>query len=139
MTIRSKRPKRRNAGRYKSWCDNHSDRRATWAFKDTVTGEQRGLCDDCFDEEREQAIRRKAIQAAKLARKKVRSSAPRDDKASPRAVRYASGLTTGELLKKLADDGFDHPGRLARALGLSDKGTRWEVAKSISKKYGPRK
>jgi hypothetical protein len=42
---------------YKKWCDNHPKRRAAYAFVEAKTGESRGLCQACFDREREAAMR----------------------------------------------------------------------------------
>lgn len=45
---------------YKVWCDNHPSERAAYSFIEASTGELRGLCQDCFDEEREESMRRLA-------------------------------------------------------------------------------
>lgn len=110
---------------YKTRCDNHPERRAAWAF--TQNGKRRGLCEPCFRKESGPPKRVKTAKPAKPAGRR------RD-----RAIRYAEGLTTAQLLKKLKADGIDHPGRLAQVLGLPGQGTRWSVAKSISNKYGTR-
>jgi hypothetical protein len=42
---------------YKTRCDNHPKRRAIYAFVEAKTGESRGLCQGCFNAERERAMR----------------------------------------------------------------------------------
>ena len=58
---------------YKMWCDNHPSERATHSFVDGTDGKLRGLCQECFDEERDRAVRRmerrKRIKRARAKRK----------------------------------------------------------------------
>ena len=58
---------------YKTVCDNHPKRRAIYAFVEAKTGEARGLCQGCFNAERERAMRilkrRERIKKARARRK----------------------------------------------------------------------
>lgn len=57
---------------YKTTCDNHPDRRAVYAFrvgKGPHKGEDRGLCQECFDEERRIARRKLRIKNVRSRRK----------------------------------------------------------------------
>lgn len=59
-------PPRAAEGGYKQFCDNHPSRPSAYAFRVAKTGEDRGLCQECFDEERR-------IDMRKLRIKKIRS------------------------------------------------------------------
>lgn len=50
---------------YRTRCDNHPERRAAYSFTDAATDKRRGLCTDCFDEERRAALKHLRIQRRK--------------------------------------------------------------------------
>jgi hypothetical protein len=58
---------------YKQWCDNHTDRRAAYAFDEAATGKKRGLCNECFDAERITALKALARQKRRARIKKART------------------------------------------------------------------
>jgi hypothetical protein len=55
--------------KYKTRCDYHPKRKAVWAFTEKATGERRGLCSDCFEDEREEALRHLNYQQRKKRKK----------------------------------------------------------------------
>jgi len=60
---KGKKAEPKPAPRYKSVCDAHPDRRAAYSFVDKSDpkskhyGKLRGLCQECYDEEREEGLR----------------------------------------------------------------------------------
>jgi hypothetical protein len=72
--VKQRKAKPERANTYKLICDNHPRKRAVFAFVDGKTGESRGLCADCFEEERLLAMRRLRIK--RIRARRARSSRP---------------------------------------------------------------
>jgi hypothetical protein len=54
---------------YKTVCDNHPDRRAAYAYRESKSGEDVGMCQECFDRKRRIVLKKIRINKVRSRRK----------------------------------------------------------------------